>query len=188
MEVLSLSCGSQCSDPRDRIFANLGVMVRRFTDFCFAPDYTQAVSAVYQDFFREWMNHTGKADLLGFFRSDTRLISSPSWAPNWNSGISNLRLQNGLEASGSSLCYWRFIDPDILELAGVVVATVEEVTTPSISGTTYGDIVANIRNCAPDSLEENYLTGCTALETYTTVLRMNYLSARYIPRTQACQS
>lgn len=172
-EILPLSGGSKCSDPRERIFANLGMITQQYTDFAFVPDYTQSVSAVYQNFFREWMKYSHRADLLGLCRSDTRLESSPSWTPNWNSGIPNLRFQHGREASGLSSCHWRFIDSNTLELAGVVVATAKEVKAPETSILTYGVIVANIRKFAPDSLGGRYPTGCTILDAYTTVLRMD---------------
>lgn len=48
--LIQEALGCECSDPRDRIYANLGIFSGRF-QVLIIPDYRKSVNQVYQDFF-----------------------------------------------------------------------------------------------------------------------------------------
>ncbi|CZR51791.1 uncharacterized protein PAC_01668 [Phialocephala subalpina] len=89
-DTLAARRGFGVSDPRDMIFAHLGLM--RNTDI--QADYGQSTKHVYQNFARHQMEETCSLELLGHVEDvplERRKPGIPSWAPDWT--IRSLNVQ-----------------------------------------------------------------------------------------------
>ncbi|KAL4874097.1 hypothetical protein BDV12DRAFT_191960 [Aspergillus spectabilis] len=74
----------RCSDPRDKVFAVLGLMGEKFVE----PDYRLPIESVYigitSYFVKVW--HT--LDFLALVRQKHRSFNLPSWVPDWSQSFS----------------------------------------------------------------------------------------------------
>jgi Heterokaryon incompatibility protein (HET) len=73
----------EVTDPRDRIYAVLGLTSESLDNFP-PPDYTQSVSEVYRNTVLYLIRHTGKLDVLNQVLEPKQEPGEPSWVPNWN--------------------------------------------------------------------------------------------------------
>jgi len=76
----------ECSDPRDRIFAVLG-LAHDGTEFDAFPDYTMSYEDVYTKATRKFLNQ-GRIDILSYCQFP-RDGSIPTWVPDWRSPTFN---------------------------------------------------------------------------------------------------
>jgi hypothetical protein len=80
----------QATDPRDKIYAVLGLTGHFGYDISLFPDYSISVESLYCDFGRAYIRSTGNHELLrysGLGYEMPRSYDLPSWAPDWD-GIS----------------------------------------------------------------------------------------------------
>jgi hypothetical protein len=78
------------TDPRDKIYAVLGLFDHLRNDISLLPDYSISVESLYCDFGRAYIRSTGNNELLrysGLGHEMPRSYDLPSWAPDWD-GIS----------------------------------------------------------------------------------------------------
>ncbi len=70
-----------CSDPRDRIFAFLGIS----TDHQEYPmsDYTKSINQIYAEYAAYFIRVERSLRILSLCTLDTRMREVPSWAPDW---------------------------------------------------------------------------------------------------------
>lgn len=81
--VLSKLRPYQSKDPRDRVFALLGVAVDS-ARFCPAPDYTKTCAQVYTELARTFLQR-GYFEILGFCTNPSEsLLELQSWVPDWS--------------------------------------------------------------------------------------------------------
>lgn len=84
-ELLHAVKRATCTDPRDRIFAVLGLTSDALAKLN-APDYGLSVAEVYQRFARTWIGERKNLDILSHSQRDEKrrkLPGLPSWAPDW---------------------------------------------------------------------------------------------------------
>jgi hypothetical protein len=74
-----------CSDPRDKLFAFLGVTTDELAVLN-PPDYLVDTVQVYTRFTRTWINKNRSLDILGCCRPLYRFSGLPSWVPDWSDG------------------------------------------------------------------------------------------------------
>jgi hypothetical protein len=109
--------GLEASDPRDRIFAFLG-MSADAADLCIVPDYSKTKSQVFTEVAMALIQQMGLEVLTWCHpkappREDCYL---PSWAPDWSSAFSRPLGKFGREtnfrymASGDSTARFQFLD------------------------------------------------------------------------------
>src|SRR5258708_5690904 len=84
MQYISNFLQFDASDPKDRVFALLGVFKIDIT-----VDYTKSVREVYLELSREWLRQVGTLDMLsyagcGLFEHLADHFSLPTWVPDWN--------------------------------------------------------------------------------------------------------
>jgi hypothetical protein len=118
---------AKCKDPRDRIFAVLGLLHPSQKRLKIFPDYKATKAEVYIRVTLSYLRAFQLADILVECHLHADL-NFPSWAPDWSktSKIKNHRIMT----FASSLALAQFeIDEikGVLRLAGVPVSTLEEV-------------------------------------------------------------
>jgi len=88
LSVLSVAQHFNCSDPRDHIYAVLGLPWRRdVEDFDFMPDYTCDASTTLTRFAARFLRQSMQPLNLLLRTTDTRIPSDmhlPSWVPDWS--------------------------------------------------------------------------------------------------------
>ena len=84
---------SKSTDPRDKIYAFLGLANRNMAPFraqsnALTPDYNLSVQEVYTDAARVLLTSSGKLSLLAHVQdaSQTRIPNLPSWVPDFSVG------------------------------------------------------------------------------------------------------
>jgi hypothetical protein len=89
--ILTSSVGLRCSEPRDGVFALLGILRLRAPDapctFSLAPDYTMSVVDVYCDAMRACLDRCEgfwNLETYGCERDASQMIEDlPTWIPSW---------------------------------------------------------------------------------------------------------
>jgi hypothetical protein len=95
LSVLLDTNSTQCSDPRDKVYAVLSLANEAISFSTFQPDYTLTAAEVYETCAALLIEAMGKVDVL-CCSTDVGQIGSvdsaqlPSWAPDWS------RIENGL--------------------------------------------------------------------------------------------
>jgi hypothetical protein len=71
---------SSCTDPRDKIYALLGITS---AEDVFQPDYSSSVYDVYTKFVQKVVMETGSLNIICHKLSRVNKFSLPSWTPDW---------------------------------------------------------------------------------------------------------
>jgi len=121
----------ECSDPRDRIFAVLGLADDAivFDNF---PDYRNSCEYVYTEAVKRLLNQ-GHIDIFSFFQFP-RNLPMPTWVPDWRmmtfAPIAYDPWRDGFafSASGNSHSHQKITseDSESISLRGTVVDTIKE--------------------------------------------------------------
>ena len=140
LSLLSSYRGYLATDPRDKVFALLGIAA---SDLDLVPDYTKSYELVFTDVATRLLNRSSTLDVLASCHANGALPKTlPSWVPNW-SDLSrkpyklagNLNFESS-EASATPLRVFRAsqdsvasiqIDDGRLHTQGLVLDTVAQV-------------------------------------------------------------
>ncbi|MCJ1256837.1 hypothetical protein MMC24_004662 [Lignoscripta atroalba] len=160
LETLQIRRSSLSTDPRDKVFAVVGVSKDNLVGLpkpAEGPqlqlDYSKAVSEVYKGVTRHLINKTGNLDVLCACQYTPRDDGLPSWAPDWSKARTNGPIQNPDQwghlysasdvASTMFLFYgrtWSDEDDDALRLQGVCIDTIEQLGTSHTYGADWADL------------------------------------------------
>jgi hypothetical protein len=111
---------SKCSDPRDKVFALLGLFPPVLAQHI-EPRYDRSASDVYREAFRAFLTCTGSLDIL--------YLSGPSWRPDWSVRRKTLT-PRGHFASGDSIADIIHPNPDETMAVGTEYDSIEQVAGP----------------------------------------------------------
>ncbi|GAW17767.1 hypothetical protein ANO14919_072340 [Xylariales sp. No.14919] len=128
--LLGSTGGTKCSDPRDRIYALLGLIDRALASRI-TPNYESSVTKVYQNAFWEFVRLNRTLMLLKFCDQGQRRGSwnGPSWVPDWQHGV--IVAPQYAYAAGGTKAEATLVDTEqgILACTGVQAAQVVAVST-----------------------------------------------------------
>jgi len=177
--LVSRTRNFKCADPRDRIYAILGICY----DQCnVKPNYTLSIMEVYQDAVRQFIRTQHRSDVIRGCELRSDRLSGPTWVPDWSKPKLRPLLRN-LHATGEIPAMATFCEGNILRLAGVKCAVTSAITPLSFSGTTNELILAEVSKLLPsDVLIANYKTGCTLLEAFCCTLACSDFTEFHPPR------
>ncbi|KAL4995171.1 heterokaryon incompatibility protein-domain-containing protein [Aspergillus recurvatus] len=99
----------QCSDPRDKVFAVLGLMGEKLI----TPDYRLPTESVYVGIAAYFAMNPHTADFLALAGQKNRNFDLPSWVPDWSQHLSLPSLDTFLQSGIRN-------DPDDLVLEGAI--------------------------------------------------------------------
>ena len=149
MECLTAFRGLKTSDPRDQVYAMLGLGVPTGFEEC-TVDYSMTVEATYSKFTKQMITAYDNLEILSLVtpyklsKSDMLL---PSWVPDfteddWYTPLSSVRRESTLtrrlsqSASSVDAAIYTTANPDVLALRGYKVDVVTDCT----------DVISYIRN------------------------------------------
>ncbi|KAF2494412.1 HET-domain-containing protein [Lophium mytilinum] len=178
MASLSLrTCHSKCSEPRDRVYALMGITTDQVK---LKPDYTLPISDVYKDVLLQNLSQLNNLELLTSCSHRPGPRDIPSWAPDWRFPNQRKRFFD-LDGAGEPPAHARFHAPNSLLASGAHICTI---ATVAPLGQTESDdaIIDRLRELAPASLLETpYVAGGTTLDAYCRALFANEFTERYQP-------
>lgn len=130
---------SQATDPRDKIYAFLGIANKLRSPFIgghnyIAPDYAMPIEQVFADAARSLMLSYQSLDLLSHVQdaSLTKTLNLPSWVPDYTVGLQPypLRFRGKCHWSASGSLRWEpnveLLKENLLEVQGFYVDNVSE--------------------------------------------------------------
>ena len=191
----------RCSDPRDRIFAVLGLIDKTQANMHIEPDYTQSVGKVYKDVAVEYIKKRRNLEILrdcGMRDKKSELVKwipewavptelqdwqMPSWVPDWS-----------LPRAGHDFPFvcatgTTFADPDYdgsetLEVLGVALGTVntmERILSAEATNTAE-EILAVMGQLIPTNFEyHEYIAGGSLADAFLRTLCCNAFDDKYLP-------
>ena len=83
VDALFMSYRFNCTDPRDKVFAMLGLA----QEMVLQPDYFSSVEAVYLQTTRVLILALGHLDILCCVSHPKRIATLPSWVPDWQAQV-----------------------------------------------------------------------------------------------------
>lgn len=196
LEVLQTMRSYECEDPRDKVYASLG-MAMDVVEEDIIPDYTKTCAEVYGEVVRFSLSSTQSLDFLGYvLKSSPGSVfeynfeeALPSWIPDWRFQVSFLPLEKDLSTNsfvkkraydaGGSVPYevdnHRF---SRLMLKGSALDHITRVWTICERNISGGGLSCE-RSWIPSEPESKYTTGGTLMEAYNHTLladigRRNY--------------
>ncbi|KAI0551876.1 heterokaryon incompatibility protein-domain-containing protein [Xylaria curta] len=185
-EIRSWFGDLNCEDPRDRVYAVLGLL---HENICLniQPDYTKSAAQVYEELYTQYIKITLDLDFLSTCQlSDPP--SGPSWQPKWSFDTSVVRegfVETGMFLSG------HFHAPPYtpvdgkLKVMGVSVGRIQRLRknrTREIL--TYHDVIAHIRDVLffpPRVISSDYISGGTLLDAFTRALSLDLFEENFSP-------
>jgi Heterokaryon incompatibility protein (HET) len=175
-DLLTLTRRCKCTDPRDRVYALLGLLDQKYD---IVPNYEKPVTEVYQDMFLAFTKKQrayGNLKLLAYCEMHDPASDIPSWVPDWSreNKCEPLMTSDGLGATGFSNVDVCLLDNGILRVNGVEVANISVVFPTQLSAeSTVNDFTVVLKTILPPSM--------THLETFEKRLEILY-------RTLCCDS
>ncbi|KAL1861035.1 hypothetical protein Plec18170_001550 [Paecilomyces lecythidis] len=87
----------ECSDPRDRIFAVLGLIYENDIN----PDYKLSVESVYIGITAYMIKNCRTMDVLALTGANKKIFNTPSWVPDWSQKSERFFPNNILDSEGA---------------------------------------------------------------------------------------
>lgn len=121
--IMRSTSQSGCTDPRDRVYALLGLIPKRLADKI-VPDYDASAAQVFQDAFLSFLEVNSNLILLKFCdgKLRTETWDGPSWVPDWQVGVTVTPQQ--ARAAGGTKAKASLVAPGVLGVVGVAAARV----------------------------------------------------------------
>ncbi|KAL7623760.1 hypothetical protein AAE478_005313 [Parahypoxylon ruwenzoriense] len=121
---------AQCKDPRDRIFAVLGLLNSQQASLGVTPDYTKTTLEVYRDVVLRWISHFNDASILEecqLSAGETVNPTFPSWILDWSRNLSEFSPSLAISASSHLSAHYEVLPGQLaLRLAGMVVSSIKQ--------------------------------------------------------------
>lgn len=125
LDIAEQTAGSQCSDPRDRVYALLSLIPERVS-LDIEPDYTSTVSEVYEKLFMHHVSQTQSLNILSYCAPCDSQDIRATWIPDWSRSSVTNSLQMVEAASRSSFEIIN-LEEGILQATGRGISTVKSV-------------------------------------------------------------
>jgi len=116
-EMLCHSINSHCLDPRDRIYALLGIVSGWEMELGIVPNYTASVRDVYIDFAVRYMKTGDSLQLMHLCGLRELQAGWPTWVPN-RLASADLTVTSHCVPGRRTPCYATYVRDGILEVIG----------------------------------------------------------------------
>ncbi|KAF2833421.1 hypothetical protein CC86DRAFT_9574 [Ophiobolus disseminans] len=173
--LFDIAAECKCVDPRDRIFAILGLLPASLAQRIH-PDYQSPVEQVYLQAFLTILDFTRRFSRIGCVGGKAGMRNRPSWVRDFTqSYIDNYWLQDGNLASGHSSSHTSFVAPNQLHMQGVYHGEITAVSSP-LTGSATANYLAF---CELVSVSLPNKTKNECLDIYTWVMTEGQLHERW---------
>ncbi|KAL9044815.1 MAG: hypothetical protein Q9214_002074 [Letrouitia sp. 1 TL-2023] len=175
-DLLAQTKQCKCNDPRDRVYALLGLLD---DDYGIVPNYEKSVTEVYQEMFIAFMKKQqpyGNLNLLATCEIWESERGLPSWVPDWSPERKCVPLMNddACGATGFSNAEALVLDGNVLRVMGMEVGKISRVVHSRLDeASTLTDFVVFIRAMFPRNML--FQAGAEErLDAYCRILCSNY--------------
>lgn len=184
-EIIRRTASCKCSDPRDRIYANLSLLDRSYKPINVEPDYSKTTAQVYQNLVLQYVDHYESLEILAYceLQNDTP-AEMPTWVPNWAVAETATPVRGAGDACGYSDAEAEYERGEILSATGVISATILRAEDTGIqdTNTTYEGLVDKIRRFAPRNIAHSpYVAGGSLVDAFCSTICTNMFSNLYRP-------
>lgn len=126
LDLIARSSKRECTGPRDRIYALLGLVPHDFARLI-EVNYSAPLEDVLLYAFKALYTYTNRVDAIQYGRIDNQLQNIPTWLATWNHppGPSTI-VPNNWYASCYTAGHIKFLEPRTLQVQGVIVGRVVE--------------------------------------------------------------
>lgn len=182
--------GSLCSDPRDRIYALLGLLNNNARVLGIVPDYSKTASETYRDVVVRHIEMLDSLDLLrSCGRDDAEAPSSsvastsvPTWVPDWSVPRQMALPLRLYRPFCPFKAHTEYLGNNMLRAAGVSNGTVQDFIELQLHESTDEAFAASIREIMPpDAADRAYPGGGNLWDAYRITLCAEYFSDRTEP-------
>lgn len=137
LQYLNRFSVSQCSDPRDKVFALYGIselpyeknLATAFSNADLRPDYRNEVSNLYVTAAKVCMSSGSLNVLSRSIVKSRNILNLPSWTPDWStsdsSSLGSLAATGAYRASAESTASPCFSSEKTCKLEGILVGTID---------------------------------------------------------------
>jgi hypothetical protein len=141
----------ELGDPRDRIYAFMGLPQGPGKDIAPQPNYHDSYLDTYREFAKEYLECTKTPEILDYvYHRDDSHTSAPSWVPRWDISSRSLSLKSGATSLMGSrtgdVVVPVLIDDSTLRVRGVLIDTVHYVSDQFVWETCTPDFVRSVWN------------------------------------------
>lgn len=151
LELLTTHKGKKSTDPKDKVFALVGIS--RSRDTFGKIDYSKSIREVYSHTAHHIISTTNRLEVICLKQHDVPEYNLPSWAPNWTRSPSSTATLVGLHhreppfrASGDTEAITDFLsDGYVLKVTGTVIDTVKVVSRRFLKKSAPSDPVPPLR-------------------------------------------
>ncbi|KAH8891270.1 HET-domain-containing protein [Thozetella sp. PMI_491] len=175
--ILDVSRGKGCVNPRDKIYGLLGITPAYFSSGI-VVDYKRSVEEVYREAFFAHLTVTKRLELLKHCDLSARQIGGPTWVPDWSVTEFKAPLLNEQLSSGMSRAYFTVVEPGVLEVLGKLQTTITRVSAAASKAE--GQTLLSVRGwheCLPKT--DLYVTGESMEVAFALTVGMNRALERY---------
>ncbi|KAI9158887.1 Heterokaryon incompatibility protein [Paramyrothecium foliicola] len=179
--------GTECSEPKDRIYAVLSMLNESDNDLFIMPDYSKSTAEVYQELTLEYLSQYRSLGLLLSceWRADTKVPGLPSWVPDWSTDL-NLLVESVASSSGSMFrAKSEYLGEGVLRVAGVECCTVA--CAQALNRSNLEAVVTSVRQfwfgISPEGgLEKRYYGSGELINAFARTLLWNRFQESHIER------
>lgn len=173
------------TDPRDRVFAVLGMMQPRESAGIKA-DYTRNFMDVYRSAFIRMALNKQSLNLLRTCTTSDETKQQPTWVPNWSSGRLARRPLTSW-ASIDSKARFNVSPPNVLNVDGILCGSIAQVSDRFAITTRGPDHIEALRRVRiPERLQSQNISGGTNLEAICRTLCCDGFQHKFMPRMPSC--
>jgi hypothetical protein len=133
IELVDWTKLSQCTDPRDRVFALLSLASESQSWLLVQPDYSRSASDIYRDVVVNHIKQTKTLKILCSVEFQNLQTDMPSWVPDWTNPRLSEILSMQIVAINSQ--FNGEIEGSTLRAAGIHVGLVDHIESASIPTT-----------------------------------------------------
>lgn len=151
----------KCYDPKDRVYALLGILNRGRWSIDIEPDYTKTTCQAYLDVVLEVIHSSRRLDTLTACELREEKPSMPTWVPDWSIPSTFKGYRRGM-ADGRVNARVRCGETGILSVTGKHLAIVEHVEKVSL-GSDYASTIAEIQRLAPHNIMHGSNSGIESI-------------------------
>jgi len=125
LSIMKQTSSSQATDPRDKIYALLGLAIKKFESL--KPDYGKSIAEVYIDFTKMSLSEDGSRilSMAGMGTPSDSPLDLPSWVPDFrSSSFAKTAASYKCSASKSTTPTFEFSSNTILKAQGIASDTI----------------------------------------------------------------
>ena len=171
---------SKCSDPRDRVYAMLGLLPNGPSSEI-NPDYSQSISQVYRDVVTKQLEEFGDCKILQSCELERNQTEMPTWVPNWSIRRESMPIDL-VGAAGESSAKVEFIGEEVLRVEGICTAVIDSAEIMDF-GNNLQQKISELRRIALmyPIADVQYVGGGSMLDAFCRTICGDVFGDRYIP-------